>query len=160
MAKSITSTPTPPLSDVPTDPRSKQISSRRFELVQSISSLNYVITEQERKIEHLKLQLDEETNKLVGYQDELRNLKSEKTLMSKAQKVVNTKKRRLAVDDFNDQLDDYLNEHEDGKCCNINDRNRKCTKWAVRELEGRAYCKQHYDIIAERRLNYYQSKLH
>lgn len=99
-----------------------------------MSSLSYAVAEQDRKIEHLKLTLDNEIAKRAQLQNDYRNLQTEQKLMSKAQKVVNTKKRRIAVDVFNDQLDDYINADEEGKCQYINERNRKCTKKATKEL--------------------------
>jgi uncharacterized coiled-coil protein SlyX len=158
MEMSTVSTPLPNVIEN-SDSRNQQISNRRVEIVQTITSLNYVITDQERKIEHLKLKLEEESNKLAEYRNELGNLKTEQKLMTKAQKVVNQKKRRIAVDDFHDQLDDYINEPEEGKCSYFNDRNRKCTKPAVKELEGREYCKQHYGNMVEAKLAYYQTKM-
>jgi phage/plasmid-associated DNA primase len=124
-----------------------------MELCQSITSLSQVITEQERKIEYMKMVLDNEVNKLTELQDNMKSFKTEQKLISKAQKVVNFKKRRVAVDGFNDQLDNYINEHEDGKCQYINDRNRKCTKKSAKELDQMEYCVQHYTIMAEAKLN-------
>jgi len=104
----------------------------------------------------MKLVLDNEVNKLTELQDTMRGFKTEQKLITKAQKVVNYKKRRIAVDEFNDQLDDFINEHEEGKCQYINDRNRKCTKNSAKELDQKEYCNQHYTIMAEAKLNYYQ----
>jgi len=68
----------------------------------------------------------------------------------------NDSKIREKLLKYNDQLDDYINEHEDGKCQYVNDRNRKCTKKASKELDQKEYCNQHYQIMAEAKLNYYQ----
>jgi hypothetical protein len=140
---------------VPNDPNVLEL---RNEIVKNILSLTDVITEKERKVETAKLIYENEVTELAELQNRKKDLVAQKGCIKKAEKMLNQRKRRIALDGYLNQLDDFLNEHEEGKCEYINDNNRKCTKNSNKEFRGREYCNAHYNKIRDEELSRYRSQ--
>jgi len=140
---------------VPKDP---DVNQYRHVLVQNILSLTDVITEKERKVETAKLIYENELAELAELQNRKKDLVSQKGCVKRAEKLISQRKRRRALDGYNSQIDDYLNEKEEGKCEYINDNNRKCTKNSTQEHRGREYCNAHYNKMRDNELSQYRSQ--
>jgi|SwirhisoilCB2_FD_contig_101_109297_length_1061_multi_4_in_0_out_0_3 hypothetical protein len=139
---------------VPKDPDVLQF---RNELVKNILSLTDLITEKERKVELSKMIYENEVSELAELQNRKKDLIAQKGCVKKAEKLLSQKKRRRDLDGYNNQLDDYLNEPEEGKCEFINDNNRKCTKNSNKDYRGREYCNAHYNKMRDDELRRYRT---
>jgi hypothetical protein len=141
---------------VPKDP---DVIKFRNEIVQNILSLTDVITEKERKVETAKLIYENEVAELTQLQDRKKDLIAQKGCIKRAERMINQRKRRRAIDGYHNQLDDFLNEYEEGKCEYINDNNRKCTKNSTKDyVDGREYCNAHYNKMRDNELGRYQKR--
>jgi len=88
----------------------------------------------------MKLSLQNQIEYLVQMKAEFDFLKTEKNNGGRKQKAVIRRNKRQFQSAFNDEMDDYENEREEGTCVYINSRNRRCTKPAVTDYENRGYC--------------------
>jgi hypothetical protein len=70
------------------------------------------------------------------------SLKTEKKNGGRKQKAIIRRNKREYQSAFNEEMDEFENEREEGTCQYINKRsNRRCTKPAVSDYEGRGYCR-------------------
>jgi len=98
---------------------------------------------QSKKIQVIKMQLQNENNILNNMADHLKALEKKKSFVSKKRRVMGQNKQHEINDRYNEDLDEVKNQRPDGSCEYHNFRNARCWNLADEDhSDGRSYCKK------------------
>jgi len=120
---------------------SVQVSEEEAKVDGEILNHKEAMLNQEKKLQHIRLNLQNETNILNTMKDQLKALDKKKSFVSKKRRVLDQNKQHQVNDEYIDNLDEFKNQRPEGTCQYITWRNTRCWKPAEeKHSDSRNYC--------------------